>query len=172
MKSNFAPPTPFGSISCVIVGVCLSNYNLNLFLIHQASYSKENQRYLVHREVLGSIWKIVSEVLHSLSGMCQYAISSNLLNQSFDLSSVIKFSLVTVQQMRSLLSTVRSLMQSTVWSESCVGICYSCLASKSGSVNNGLLTGRWWPDTVCLLDSNGHQTVRVYSDSLIGVLMF
>ena len=69
VKSNFATPTPFGSVSCFVVGLCLSNYNLNSFLIHQASYSKENQRYLMHRENLGSIWKIgrypikVSEVL-------------------------------------------------------------------------------------------------------------
>ena len=69
VKSNFATPTPFGSVSCFVVGICLSNYYLNLFLIHQASYSKEYQRYLMHRENLESIWKIgrypikVSEVL-------------------------------------------------------------------------------------------------------------
>ena len=69
VKSNFATPTPFGSVSCFVVGICLSNYNLNSFLIHQASYSKEYHRYLMHRENLGSIWKIgryptkVSEVL-------------------------------------------------------------------------------------------------------------
>ena len=73
VKSNFATPTPFGSVSCFVVGICLSNYNLNSFLIHQASYSKENQRYLMHRENLGSIWKIgrypikVSEVLHTFT---------------------------------------------------------------------------------------------------------
>ena len=72
VKSNFVTPTPFGSISCFVVGVCLSNYNLNSFLIHQASYSKEHQWYIMHREVLGSIWKIgrypikVSEVLYCL----------------------------------------------------------------------------------------------------------
>ena len=71
LKSNFATPTPFGSISCFVLGICLSNYNLNSFLIHQASYSKEYNRYLMHRENLGSIWKIgrypikVSEVLWS-----------------------------------------------------------------------------------------------------------
>ena len=49
------------------------NYNLNLLLIHQVSYSKGYQWYLMHREVLGSIWKIgrypikVSEVLLCLS---------------------------------------------------------------------------------------------------------
>ena len=70
VKSNFATPTPFGSVSCFAVGICLSNYNLNSFLIHQASYSKENQQYLMNRENLGSIWKIgrypikVSEVLY------------------------------------------------------------------------------------------------------------
>ena len=70
VKSNFATPTPFGSVSCFVVGICLSNYNFNSFLIHQASYSKEYQRYLMHRENLGSIWKIgrypikVSEVLY------------------------------------------------------------------------------------------------------------
>ena len=69
VKSNFATPTPFGRVSCFSVWVCLSNYNLNLLLIHQAPYSKGNQWYLMHREVLGSIWKIgrypikVSEVL-------------------------------------------------------------------------------------------------------------
>ena len=72
VKSKFATPTPFGSVSCFVVGICLSNYNLNSFLIHQASYSKEYQRYLMHREVLGSIWKIgrypikVSEVLRDI----------------------------------------------------------------------------------------------------------
>ena len=69
VKSNFATPTPFGRVSFFVVWVCLSNYNLNSFLIHQASYPKGNQWYLMHREVLGSIWKIgrcpikVSEVL-------------------------------------------------------------------------------------------------------------
>ena len=57
VKSTFANPYPFGSASCFVVEICLSNYNLNSFLIHQASYSKGNQWYLVHREVLGSIWK-------------------------------------------------------------------------------------------------------------------
>ena len=52
-----------------VVGIWLSNYNLNSFLIHQASYSKGYQWYFMHRKVLGSIWKIgrypikVSEVL-------------------------------------------------------------------------------------------------------------
>ena len=69
VKSNFATPTPFGSVSCFVVGICLSNYNLILFIIHHTSYSKEYQRYLMHGENLGSIWKIgrypikVSEVL-------------------------------------------------------------------------------------------------------------
>ena len=69
VKSNFATPTPFGSVSCFVIGICLFNYNLNSFLIHQASYSKEYQRHLMHWENLGSIWKIgrypikVSEVL-------------------------------------------------------------------------------------------------------------
>ena len=68
-KSKFVTPIPFGSVSCFVVGVCLSNYNLNSFLMHQASYSKRYQWYLMHREVLGSIRKIdrypikVSEVL-------------------------------------------------------------------------------------------------------------
>ena len=76
VKSNFAPPTPFGSVSCFVVGFCLSNYNLNSFLIHQASYSKEYQRYLMQRENLGSIWKIgrypikVSEVLSHYTYCC------------------------------------------------------------------------------------------------------
>ena len=40
VRSNFAIPTPFGSFSCFVVGVDLSNYNLNSVLIHQATYSK------------------------------------------------------------------------------------------------------------------------------------
>ena len=69
VKLNFATPTPFWSVSCFVVDICLSNYNLNSSLIHQASYQKWYQWYLMHREVLGSIWKIgrypikVSEVL-------------------------------------------------------------------------------------------------------------
>ena len=71
VKSNCATPSPFGSVSSFVVEVCLSNYNLNSFLIHQASDSKGYQWSLMHREVLGSIWKIgrypikVSEVLFS-----------------------------------------------------------------------------------------------------------
>ena len=82
VKSNFATPTPFGSVSCFVVGICQSNYYLNSFIIHQASYSKEYQRYLMHRENLGSIWKIgrypikVSEVLLFLP----YAFWSSNLN--------------------------------------------------------------------------------------------
>ena len=34
VKSNFATPTPFGMVSYFVVGVCPSNYNLDLFLIH------------------------------------------------------------------------------------------------------------------------------------------
>ena len=73
VKSNFATPTPFGSVSCFVVGICLSNYNLKSFLINQTSHSKVYQWYLIHREVLGSIWKIgiypikVSEVLWARS---------------------------------------------------------------------------------------------------------
>ena len=69
VRLNFGTPTPFGSVSCFVVGVELSNYNLNSVLIHQASYLKGYQSYLMHREGLGSIWKIgrypikVSEVL-------------------------------------------------------------------------------------------------------------
>ena len=69
VKSTFATPTPFGSVSYFVIEICLSNYNLNSFLIHQASHSKGYQWYLMHKEVLGSIWKIgrypikVSEVL-------------------------------------------------------------------------------------------------------------
>ena len=69
VKSNFATPTPFGSVSCFVVGICLSNYNLNSILLHRVSFSKGYQWYLMHREVLGSIWKIgrcpikVAEVL-------------------------------------------------------------------------------------------------------------
>ena len=72
VKSNFATLTPFGSVSCFVLGICMSNYNLNSFLIHQAPYSKKYQRYLMHRENLGSIWKIgrypikVSEVLSEI----------------------------------------------------------------------------------------------------------
>ena len=38
VKSKFAIPNPFGSVSCFVIGVCLSNYSLYLFLIHQARY--------------------------------------------------------------------------------------------------------------------------------------
>ena len=55
VESNFA-----GSLSCFIVGVFLSNFNLNSFLIHQTSYLKGYLWYLIHQEVLGSIWKIGS----------------------------------------------------------------------------------------------------------------
>ena len=71
-KSNFATLTPFGSVSCFVVWICMPNYNLDWFLIHQASYSKRYQWYLIHWEVLGSIRKIgrypikVSEVLPCL----------------------------------------------------------------------------------------------------------
>ena len=69
VESNFATPTLFGSVSCFVVGICWSNYNLNSFLIHQASYSKGYKWYLMHTGVLGWNWKIgrspikVSEVL-------------------------------------------------------------------------------------------------------------
>ena len=58
VKSNFATPTPLGSISCFVIEVCLYNCNLYSFLKHQASYSKVNQWYLMRMEVLGRIWKI------------------------------------------------------------------------------------------------------------------
>ena len=80
VKSNFATPTPFGRVSCFVVGICLSNYNLNSFLIHQASYSKGYQWYLMHNEVLGSTWKIgrypikVSEVLISKTLVLKLAV--------------------------------------------------------------------------------------------------
>ena len=73
VKSNYATLTPFGTVSCFVVGICLSYYNLSSFLIHQASYSNGCQKYLMHREILGSIWKIgrypikVSEVLYYVS---------------------------------------------------------------------------------------------------------
>ena len=78
VESNFATPTPIGIVSCFVVGICWSNYNLNSFLIHKASYSKEYQWYLMHRGVSGSIWKIgrypikVSEVLksHNINSVC------------------------------------------------------------------------------------------------------
>ena len=53
---KFCNPTPFGRVSFFVVGICLSNYNLNSFLIHETSYSKGYQCYFMHREVLGSIW--------------------------------------------------------------------------------------------------------------------
>ena len=65
------PLPPLVASPVFFIGICLSNYNLNPFLIHQASYSKEYQRYLMHSENLGSIWKIgrypikVSEVLET-----------------------------------------------------------------------------------------------------------
>ena len=55
VRSNFATPSPFGSVSCFVVGVFLSTYNLNLFIIHQASYSKGYQWYLIHRETYQSV---------------------------------------------------------------------------------------------------------------------
>ena len=70
MKSNCATRIHFGSISCFVIGVCLSNNNLYSFLIHQASYSKGYQWYLMLREGLGSIRKLcrypikMSEVLY------------------------------------------------------------------------------------------------------------
>ena len=70
VKSIFSTAIPFGSVSLNGVGICLSNYNHNSFLIHQVSYWKGYQWYLMHREVLGSFWKIgrypikVSEVLY------------------------------------------------------------------------------------------------------------
>ena len=95
VRSNFATPTPFGSVSCFEVGICLSNYNLNLFLIHQASYSKEYQWYLMHRKVLGSIWKIgrypikVSEVL--ILGLCVCAYTILVIMNSQDLPYVVSW---------------------------------------------------------------------------------
>ena len=84
VKSNFATPTPFGSDSCFVVWICLSKYNLNSFLIHQASYSNEYQQYLMQRENLRSIWKIgrypikVSEVLHLIQYLQNYKCSLRL----------------------------------------------------------------------------------------------
>ena len=78
VKSNFATPTPFCSISCFVEGICLSYYNLNSFLMHQASYSK-----VMHREILGSIWKIgrypikFSEVLYGNVNECDQEISQS-----------------------------------------------------------------------------------------------
>ena len=71
VMSNFPTPTPFRSVSCFVVDICLFNYNLNSFLIHQASDQKGYQWYIMHRAVLGSIWKIgrypikASEVLYA-----------------------------------------------------------------------------------------------------------
>ena len=86
VKSNFATPTPFRSVSCFVVGICLFNYNLNSFLIHQAPYQKGYQWYIMHREVLGSIWKIgrypikVSEVLWVVEIVePQHEISNNVV---------------------------------------------------------------------------------------------
>ena len=62
VKSNFATPTPFGSVSCFVVGICLSNYNLNSFLIHQTSYSKEYQRYLMHSRDRRDVTALASQV--------------------------------------------------------------------------------------------------------------
>ena len=79
------PTNPFAR-KCVLIceklvgtRVCLSNYNLDSFLIHQACYSKGYQWHLMQREVFGSIWKIgrylikVSEVLpHSSTGLVHF----------------------------------------------------------------------------------------------------
>ena len=96
VKSNFATPIPFGSVSCFVVGIFLSNYNFNLFLIHQASYSKEYQRYLMHRENLGSIWKIgrypikVSEVLVFLK-YCRCLCSVSVPHDAIGWSVIVTF---------------------------------------------------------------------------------
>ena len=41
--SNFASPTPFGSISCFVIKACLLNYKHYSFLIHQKFYSRGYQ---------------------------------------------------------------------------------------------------------------------------------
>ena len=70
--------------------------------------------------------KPIGESIHWAERI-NYAISGNLLDQRFELSSVNKFSLVTAQQMKcSQLDSEYSLV------ESCVGIGSSRLTSKSG----------------------------------------
>ena len=61
-KSNFATPTPFGSVFCFVVGICLSNYNLKSFPIHQASYSKGL--------CIGKFWEASEKLADTLS-KCQ-----------------------------------------------------------------------------------------------------
>ena len=78
VKSNLATPTPFGSVSCFVIGICLSNYKLNSFLIHQASYPKEYQWYLMHRIVLGRIWKIVRYTIKVSDVLCYLIIHKTL----------------------------------------------------------------------------------------------
>ena len=81
------PLTPLLASPIFVKEICLSNYNLNSFLIHQASFSKGYQWYLMHREILGSIWKIgrypikVSEVLtqgYAFEKMCFYELYKKL----------------------------------------------------------------------------------------------
>ena len=55
VKSHCATPSLICSASCFVVEVCLSNYNLNSFLIHQPPFSKGYHWYLMHREFLGII---------------------------------------------------------------------------------------------------------------------
>ena len=76
--SNFATPTPFGSVSCFVVGICLSNYNFNPFLIHefQCPIQKDTSDILY----IGKFWEAskkigrypikVSEILWYATWLC------------------------------------------------------------------------------------------------------
>ena len=53
VKSNFATPTLFGSVSCFVVGICLSDYNLNSFLYIKRPNQKDTSDILC----TGKIWE-------------------------------------------------------------------------------------------------------------------
>ena len=53
VESNFATPTPFGSVSCFVVGICLSNYYLNLFLYIKRPNKKDTSDILY----IGKFWE-------------------------------------------------------------------------------------------------------------------
>ena len=50
---------PFDIISCIVTGICLTDYSLFSFIVHQPSYLKGYQWYFIHREVLVRIDKML-----------------------------------------------------------------------------------------------------------------
>ena len=53
VKLTYATPTPFGSVSCFVVDICVSDYNLNSFLIHQPPIQKVTSDILC----IGKFWE-------------------------------------------------------------------------------------------------------------------